>query len=106
MTRTSRSMAILFAALVALLVSHPARTRAQGPAAPRAELVNGREAVPQEVLVKFREPPRPDQLSNIRELSDAGSVSRVGRSGVQRVRSRSLTAAALLQRLANHPDLL
>ena len=69
----------------------------------RTEMVNGREAAAGEVLVKFRGGSPDADLPAIGALADAGAIDRVGRTGVRRVRSRSMTTAALLARLTRHP---
>jgi subtilisin family serine protease len=105
MNRPSRNVTLLVGAFATLLLAL-APTRAQRPADRAVELVNGREAISGEVLVKFRDTPRPDQLNAIRGLADAQSMRPLGRSGVQRLQSRSMSATTLLQQLANHPDIL
>ena len=105
MSRPSGNVTLLFVALATLLLSH-APMQAQRQAGRVLEIINGREALSREVLVKFRDAPRPDQVTEIRSLADADSMRPVGRTGVQRLQSRSMSAIALLQRLANHPDVL
>src|SRR3954469_4671429 len=67
--------------------------------ATRIEMVDGREAVAAEVLVKFRQADPGADLSDIRAVADAAAIDPVGRAGVRRVRSRSMSAAALIARL-------
>ena len=106
MSRLSTKLMLLFGAFVALLLSHPIPTQAQRQGNREMERVNGRDVVAGEVLVKLREATRPDQVNQIRGLADADSMQPVGRRGVRRLQSRSLSATALLGRLAGHPDLL
>ncbi len=105
MSRTSRTVTLLFGAIATLLVLH-ATPIAQRQAPPAVELVNGREALSGEVLVKFRDGSRTNALNAVRSLAGADAMRPVGRNGLQRLQSKSISAAALLQRLANHPDVL
>lgn len=70
------------------------------------QTVNGRDVVAREVLVKFREGVEPPELSAIAADTDALAVEPLGRAGVLRLQSRSLSADALLQRLTRRPDVL
>jgi subtilisin family serine protease/subtilase family serine protease len=90
-------------ALAIVLLSRATPMDAQRP---ERERVNGREAVAGEVLVRFRDGLRSDQASDVANLADAESMRPAGRRGLQRVRSRSLPVAALIQRFANRPDVL
>ncbi len=67
----------------------------------RVERVNGHEAVAGEVLIKLR---TAAARADIIQLADADTFRAAGRLGTHRMRSRSASAAALLQRLARHPD--
>lgn len=81
-----------------------ARPTTQSPATPgQVERVNGREAVAGEVLVKLRGLAPAAELAEISALTAAESATPVGLSGVRRLRSQSLSAAALVQLLAEHP---
>ena len=78
-------------------------TSAQGPARPTVERVGGRDARAREVLVRFRGAQRASDLNNDGDL-DAETVTRIGRTGIYRLRSRSLDAATLMARLARRGD--
>ena len=82
-------------------------TSAQSPGGGRIERVGGRDAVAREALVKFRRAPRATDLDALSgDDIDAEDVAAVGRTGVYRVRSRSVDAAALVARLARRGDVL
>ena len=82
-------------------------TSAQSPGGARIERVGGRDAVAREALVKFRRAPRASDLDALRgDDIDAEAVAAVGRTGVYRVRSRSVDAGALVARLARRGDVL
>src|SRR5262245_40379734 len=101
MIRTSMRLTVL-GALTILAFTRATPIDAQRPA---VEQVNGREAVSGEVLVRFRDAVQPG-VNEIAGLADAESIRPAGRRGVNRVRSRSLSAAALIQRFRNRPDVL
>ena len=98
------ALTILLATLTVLSLS----AQGQPPAPPRGgraasvEIVDGREAVPGEVLVKIRRG-EAAAVPDIAARADASAIDAIGRAGVRRVRSRSMSSAALLARLANHP---
>ena len=69
MNRTIVRLTVLLAALGALLAPGTTTMAQRGRA--RVEWVNGREAVPREVLVKFRRVPETDELSAIGEQTGA-----------------------------------
>jgi subtilisin family serine protease len=79
---------------------------ARAQRAPRLEheRVNGRDAVAREVLVKFRDPLRIEDLRDVSALTDAMSVERIGTTGTLRIRSRTRNAAALMRALAARAD--
>jgi subtilisin family serine protease len=104
MSRTIVRLTVLFSTLAALLVLDT-RTNAQRAHA-RTEQVDGREAAAGEVLLKFRRPPQPDLLTEIRSLTNAEAIQTIGRAGLRRLRARALDVPALLELLANHPDVL
>jgi hypothetical protein len=66
------------------------------------EFVNGKPAVAREVLVQFKAV-TPDQLNQLAGQFDVESSRGVGRTGFIRIRSRSQSAAALLQAFSRHP---
>jgi subtilisin family serine protease len=97
-------LTILLAGLTVISLSAQNQPpQARRAATIRTEVVNGREAAAGEVLVKLRGADPAADLRAIGALADAGAIDAVGRAGVRRVRSRSMTAAALLARLAGHP---
>src|SRR5262245_50310668 len=102
MSGTAMRVTVL-GALTILLLSRATPMDGQRP---EREQINGREAVAGEVLVRFRDAVGSDQANAIAGLADAESVRPAGRRGLQRVRSRSLPIAVLIQRLANRPDVL
>jgi subtilisin family serine protease/subtilase family serine protease len=79
-------------------------TSAQGPARPAVERVGGRDARAREALVRFRRAPRASDLTSDGAL-DAETVTRIGRTGIYHLRSRSLGAATLMARLARRGDI-
>jgi subtilisin family serine protease len=103
MNRTVVHLTGSFSALVVLFVAG-VTTSAQR--ATYTERVNGREAAAREVLVKFRRTPQTDLLTEIHGLTNAESIQTIGRAGLRRLRARALDVPALLQLLANHPDVL
>ena len=70
------------------------------------QLVNGREAVAREVLVKFRNPAVAAAPADAVGDADVEAIERIGGTGIVRVRSRSLNAAALSAQFAARPDVL
>ena len=68
------------------------------------EIVNGREVVAGEVLVKFRYPLPAAELAQIAADADADDVRRVGRTGAMLVRSRAMNTAALWRGCRNRAD--
>ncbi|HEY3044926.1 MAG TPA: S8 family serine peptidase, partial [Vicinamibacterales bacterium] len=105
MHRTSFGLAISFAVGAVLLLA-PAPTEGQRPSRLERQTVNGREVVAREVLVKFRHGIQPADLADIAAATDAQDVSRIGRAGTLRLRSKSLSAAALIERLARRDDVV
>jgi subtilisin family serine protease len=99
-------VALVLGALTTWLFSATAWIQAQRDVNAGLERIDGRDVVAREVLVKFRATPRLDQLNQIRALIDGDTIQTIGRTGTRRLRSRSLTAAAAVRRLADHPDIL
>ena len=99
-----RTLLTIATAVLASILATPALAQR----APRFERenVNGRNAVAREVLVKFRNPLQAAQLAELVGQSDAESVERLGTAGTLRLRSRSRTAAALIQALSRRPDVV
>ena len=104
MNRAIVRLTVLFSALAALFVLDTTTSAQRAHA--RTERVDGREVAAGEVLLKFRRPPQPELLTEIRGLTNAESIQTIGRSGLRRLRARGLDVPALLQLLANHPDVL
>jgi len=104
MNRTIVRLTVLLAALAAMFAAGTTTVAQRGPA--RVEWVNGREAAPGEVLVKFRRAPQADVLSAIADQTGADAIQTIGRAGLRRIRARALDVPALLRLLANHPDVL
>jgi subtilisin family serine protease len=102
MRRASISVAVVLGGVL-LASSQPAGQRASRL---ERQTVNGREVVAREVLVRFRNALQPLELAEMATETDAQAMERVGRAGAVRLRSRSLSAAALLARLARRPDVL
>lgn len=100
----ARLLLCLTCALAFLAV--PALTQQRGGGRNALERVGGKDVVAREVLVRFRGASSPAALADLATDSDADAVRPVGRAGVVRVRSRSLSAAALAARLAKRVDLL
>jgi subtilisin family serine protease len=104
MNRTIVRLTVLMAALAAVLAPGTTTIAQRGRA--RVEWVNGREAAPGEVLVKFRRAPQIDELAAIGEQTGADAIQTIGRAGLRRIRARALDVPALLRLLANHPEVL
>jgi subtilisin family serine protease/subtilase family serine protease len=104
MNRTIVRLTVLLAGLAAVLVPGMTTIAQRGRAS--VEWVNGREAVPREVLVKFRSAPQGDELSAIGDQIGADTIESIGHAGLRRIRARALDVPALLRLLANHPDVL
>jgi subtilisin family serine protease/uncharacterized membrane protein len=105
--RALRSRRVLRACLlgvVALFVLSSIRIEGQGGPRFDREIVNGREAVAREVLVKFRYPLQASALAQVAGDADADEMRPVGRSGAMLVRSRAMNVPALLARLRNRAD--
>ncbi|HKT79286.1 MAG TPA: CARDB domain-containing protein [Vicinamibacterales bacterium] len=108
MNRTSLKAALAVSMLVALISATSMPARAQRPAGRGLEQVNGRDVVSGEVLIKLREDAArlgagADALDDLRSATDAETIQPLARGGIRRLRSRSLSAAELIRRLANHP---
>ena len=88
---------VVCAAVAVCVLALSAPVAAQGRRSPRFEIevMNGRDAVAREALVRFRSE-TPAARGRIASLADAESLTQIGRRGIYRVRSRSLSAAALV----------
>src|SRR5262245_7719491 len=100
-----RFVAVVVAIGAAVSFSASPSSQGRGGQRSATERINGREVVSGEVLVKFNRALPGDELAQIGALADADSLSRIGRTGIRRVRSRSLSAAALLARFAGRDDI-
>src|SRR5688572_28802529 len=100
---TSFGAAVVIGAAILLA---PPPTEGQRSSRFERQTVNGREVVAREVLVKFRQDIQSQDLAEIAVETDAQSVERVGRAGALRLRSRSVSAAALVARLARRADVI
>lgn len=97
-------VAVLIGAVTALVLTSPTSTQEAPRRRGGIERVNGREAAAGEVLLKFRRTLALDELARIGTLVDADANRQIGRTGVRRLRSRSLDAATLIALLANYDD--
>ena len=105
MRRIPFGLAVLFG-VSALIFLSPLRTEGQRASRFERETVNGREVVAREALVRFRYPLRASELAQVAGETAADTVTPIGREGAMLVRSRSLSAAALVARLAGRADVL
>jgi subtilisin family serine protease/subtilase family serine protease len=101
------SIAVGVALTIACVVGLSSMTATQGRRAQRfdVEITNGREAVAREALIRLRSD-APSTRGAITSLADAESVVRIGRSPLYRVRSRSMTATALMAAIKGQGDVL
>ena len=106
MQRAPLGTALLAAAIGVVVLSAPAST--QGPRGPRRniQIVDGREAVAGEALVRFRDGLRAADEASLRGQVDGDAIERLGAAGLVRLRSRSLDAATLVRRLSRRADVL
>ncbi len=105
MNRTWFGLTISFAVGAVLLLA-PAPGEGQRFSRLERQIVNGRDVVAREVLVKFRPGVQPADLTEIAAETDVQDARRIGRAGTFRLRSKSLSAAALLERLARRDDVV
>ena len=99
---SSRSLRCSLSPLLGVL--SPLRLEGQRASRFDREIVNGREVVAGEVLVKFRSALQGPELARVAGDTGADEVRQVGRAGAVHVRSRSLNTASLLARLRNRAD--
>jgi subtilisin family serine protease len=90
--------------VVAVLVLS-ATTQGQVRGRGAVERIGGRDAVAGEAIVKFRSAPASAAVQQLGQQHDLDHVARAGRAGALRIRSRSRSAADLVQRLAANPDI-
>jgi subtilisin family serine protease/subtilase family serine protease len=101
MRRISIGHTAVFAALGILVLSVSTSSQSRLVGRLEVETVNSREVAAREVLVRLNGSLQPIQLAQIASALDPESMEAVGRSGIFRVRSRSLPAATLLSALSN-----
>jgi subtilisin family serine protease/subtilase family serine protease len=108
MRRLSLGHTVLSAALGFLALSVSTSSQSPTRQAPghrlgplEVESVSNREVVAREALVRLSQPLQATQLAKIVSAVNPETLEAVGRSGIFRVRSRSLRAAALLSALSN-----
>lgn len=106
MRRTSFGVAVVFGMVGAMALLAPPPTEGQRASRLEREIVNGRDVVAREVLVKFRDTLQPSEFAEVAMETDAQNVEQLGRAGALRLRSRSLGAAALVARLSRRPDVV
>src|SRR5262245_10381638 len=101
-----RSLAVRFlvGACAVLALSDAAAAQARGNQALETEVIDGREAVTREVLVRFNRPLGQADLAALGLEHDADAVESIGAGRIVRVRSRSIDVAALLARLTARGD--
>ncbi|MFA5907215.1 MAG: S8 family peptidase [Vicinamibacterales bacterium] len=99
--RPLRRLAVLLLALTAAVSSD---LSGQGRRARASVMVDGREAVDGEVLVRFRSAAAAFEQSRAAEEVEADEVEPVGRRGTRRMRARRLGTHELLARLRANPD--
>lgn len=103
-TRPHRSVFLLAIASVAVVLVSPLRS--QGPPVPgQIVVINGREAVAGEVLVRTRPTTQAvQQRARVAAVAAADEAETIGRTGIHRMRSRRFSTAQLLTQLSQDPD--
>ena len=100
----SRARFIVSSLLVGMvLVVSPLRLDGQRGSRLTLEILNGREVVAGEAIVKFRSAPSRATLAQVGDPA-VDEVKQVGRAGAMLLRSRSITTAELLARLRARGD--
>lgn len=102
--RRTRFVLTVVCAVVALGLLWPQRLEGQRASRFDREIVNGREVVAGEALVKFRNPMQGAALARLAGEMSADEVRRVGRADAIHLRSRSVSTATLLARLRGRAD--
>ena len=100
---------LIFMSLVVsiLLIAAPASTQNSKPGnQEKTELVDGRQAVANEVLVKFHGSATPAGIAQAEQDEDIDSDDEVGGIGVRRFHSRSKDVATLLAELKKRGDVV
>jgi subtilase family serine protease len=105
MRRTSIWAVPLLGAAAALIVGSPAHTQVRRSPTAGTQLVDGREALAREVLVKFRQPLPAAERIRVAASANAERLDAIGGvAGLLRLRSRSLDVAALIRQLTERGD--
>ncbi|HYE87363.1 MAG TPA: S8 family serine peptidase [Vicinamibacterales bacterium] len=81
-----------------------AATRAERLRLGQTELINGREAIAGDVLIRFREGRSASRRAQLERAAATDSTEAVGRTGLRRLRSRRMRAAQMLSRLRAETD--
>lgn len=102
--RRTRFALTVVCAVAALGLLWPQRLESQRASRFDREIVNGREVVAGEALVKFRSPMPGAALARLAGEMSADEVRRVGRADAIHLRSRSVSTATLLARLRVRTD--
>src|SRR3954467_1381602 len=107
-TVSTRVASVALALLAAVaLVAQPGAQQGGGRVSaggPRLELVEGRQAIAGDVLVKFRRPLASREQVQLESDLDAENNDGIGGAGVRRIHSRRHGTAGLLAFLRAHPD--
>lgn len=108
MPRISISTTAIAAAVGVLIFPVFMSSQGQGRRIGQLEVedIDARPVAAREVLVKLRSPLPGSRAADIAADVDPESIEAVGRTGVFRIRSRSLGAAALVAALSRRPDVL
>jgi subtilisin family serine protease/uncharacterized membrane protein len=104
MPRIRLAGAGVFAVVGVLLLSTATSTQVRRSGRLDIEIINNRESVVREVIVKLREPLQRARLAQIVSGFDPEDLEAVGRSGTFRVRSRSLNTTAMVAALSKLAD--
>lgn len=103
-TRPHRGVLLLAIAGIAVVLVSPLRSQGR-PAPGQIVLINGREAVAGEVLVRTRPTTQAaQQRARVAAVAAADEAETIGRTGIQRMRSRRFSTAQLLTQLSQDPD--
>jgi len=101
-----RLLRVAVTATLALVVLSSGRllTQEAGSRAWRTVLVDGREAIEGEVLVRFRTPPGGSEEARAAADVETAESETIARNGLRRWRARRLSTRALITRLRANPD--
>jgi subtilisin family serine protease len=106
MPRISISATLVVVAIGALLFPSAISSQGRRIGTLVVEDIDNRPAVAREALVRWRSPIPAAQVAQLASGLDADNLEPVGRSGVFRIRSRSIGAAALIAALSRRPDVV